>query len=153
MTIDAEIVETAQCLCLASRRAARAITGRFDRALRAQGIKATQFTLLAVLALKGPLSIGEIAALIGADRTTLTRNAGVAAKQSLVAIRRGDDARSRIVSITATGRRTLKRALPVWRKIQGDVTNALGEHAAQSLRRIAGNPQATHKPSPPERRL
>ena len=138
--IDPDLFETTQCLCLASRRAARAITRRFDRAMRPHGIKATQFTLLAALELKGPQTIGALAELIGADRTTLTRNLAVAQEQSLVGMRRGDDARSRIVSISANGRHTLRRALPTWRKVQGELTGAIGEGTAENLRRLSGGP-------------
>jgi DNA-binding MarR family transcriptional regulator len=120
-----DLLETTQCPCLASRRAARAITRQFDRALRSHGIKA-QFTLLGALALKGAQSIGELAEFIGADRTTLMRNLAVAEGQSLVSIRSGEDARSRIVSITTSGGRTLGRALSTWRKVQSGVTKTIG---------------------------
>lgn len=135
-----DLLETSQCLCLASRRAARAITREFDRALRAHGIKATQFTLLAVLELKGPQSIGELAELLGADRTTLTRNLSVAEQQSLVGIQQGEDARSRIASITKEGRRTLRSAFVTWRAVQDALTRSLGREAADSLRRLSGGP-------------
>jgi len=137
---DPDVIETTQCLCLASRRAARAITREFDRALRAHGIKATQFTLLATLALKGPQPIGELADFIGADRTTLTRNLAVAEGQSLVSIRPGEDARSRVASITPRGRQTLLRALSNWREVQKRLTAAIGKQAADSLRQLSGGP-------------
>ena len=133
----AVLLETTQCLCLASRRAARAITRRFDTALRPHGIRATQFTLLAALELKGPQPVGELADFMGADRTTLTRNLAVAQEQSLVAIRPGDDARSRIASITPRGRQTLTRAFPVWRRTQSELTDAIGTGTADTLRQIS----------------
>ena len=137
MNAEADLFETAKCLCLASRRAARAITRRFDAALRPHGIRATQFTLLAALALKGPMPIGELADFIGADRTTLTRNLAVAAEQSLVRIGSGEDARARIASITARGRQTLRHAFPAWRKTQNDLTHAMGITAADNLRQLS----------------
>ncbi len=136
----AGLLETRECLCLASRRAARAITQQFDRALRAHGIRATQFTLLAVLELKGPQSVGALAELLGADRTTLTRNLAVAESQSLVRTRPGEDARSRIASITKQGRRTLKSAFTTWRAVQESLTRTMGREAADSLRRLSGAP-------------
>jgi DNA-binding MarR family transcriptional regulator len=146
MTAEAELFETAKCLCLASRRAARAITRRFDTALRPYGIRATQFTLLAILALKGPTSIGELAEIIGADRTTLTRNLAVAAGQSLVRIGSGEDARARIASSTARGRQTLRRAFPAWRKTQNELTNALGIKMADNLRQLSHKPPVRKSP-------
>lgn len=140
MTAEPDLFETVQCLCLASRRAARAITRRFDTALRPHGIKATQFTLLAALALKGPQPIGALAEFIGVDRTTLTRNLAVAEGQSLLRIGSGEDGRARIASITARGRQTLRRAFSTWSTTQHELTNAVGVAAADSLRRLSRKP-------------
>lgn len=145
----AALFETTRCLCLASRRAARTITREFDRALRPHGLRATQFTLLAALHLAGPKPIGELAELLSADRTTLTRNLAVAGQHGLVAVRasRGD-ARSRIASITAAGSRALVAALPTWRKTQQRLLDEIGPQAAESLRRLAGGPCTLPAPSP-----
>lgn len=141
MNPDPAILETTQCLCLASRRAARTITREFDQALRAQGLRATQFTLLAALHLAGPKAIGDLADLLSADRTTLTRNLAVAEQQGLVAVRASrEDARSRIASITTKGSRTLRAAMPAWRSTQQRLLEDIGEAAAASLRRLAGGP-------------
>jgi DNA-binding MarR family transcriptional regulator len=108
--------------------------------LRAQGIKATQFTLLALLSLKGPQPIGALAEFLDADRTTLTRNIQVAAGLGLVSIAPGEDARARIVSVTVQGRQVLKRAFPIWRKVQAQLTDTMGKEAADSLRRLSDRP-------------
>lgn len=140
MSANRELFETTQCLCLASRRAARAITRAFDRELRAHGLRATQFTLLAVLALKGPQSIGALAGVLGADRTTVTRNLAVVEEASLVSIQPGEDARSRIVAITDKGRSALTGAFATWRRVQSALTDSIGDQAADSLRRLSGGP-------------
>jgi DNA-binding MarR family transcriptional regulator len=137
MTANLELIETAKCLCLASRRAARAITRAFDKELRARGIRATQFSLLAILALKGPRSIGELATMLGADRTTLTRNLALVEHAALVRIRAGDDARARVVTITPKGRRTVYAALPGWRKVQSALSDSIGLGTADSLRQLS----------------
>lgn len=137
MNAAPELLETAECLCLASRRAARSITRAFDAALRPQGLRATQFTLLAALELKGPQPIGALAEFIGVERTTLTRNLAVAEKQSLVAVETGKDARSHVASITATGRRRLHRAFAAWRGTQDMLTKTIGLDAANRLRRLS----------------
>lgn len=134
------LADTSACLCLASRRAARAITRAFDSALRAHGLRATQFTLLAALELKGPQPIGALADFIGADRTTLTRNLAVVEEQSLVAVRSGKDARSHIAAITPRGRRTLRRAFSAWRETQEKLTKAIGVEAANNLRQLSRDP-------------
>jgi DNA-binding MarR family transcriptional regulator len=136
-----ELFECADCLCRASRRAARAITRAFDKHLRPHGVRATQFSLLAMLELKGPQSIGELADSLGADRTTLTRNIALIEARSLVETHAGDDARSRIVAITPKGRRLVARAFPAWRKAQSAVSTSIGSQLADSLRRLARSPQ------------
>jgi len=138
MVPRSELIDTAQCLCLASRRAARAITRAFDRALRAHGLKATQFTLLATLSLKGEQTVGALADFIGSERTTMLRNVAVAEAKGLVAGRRHPaDARARLVSITPEGRRALEAALADWRAVQDGLTAAIGSDAAEGLRRLA----------------
>lgn len=137
-----DIRETTGCLSLASRRAARAITRNFDRELRAHGVRATQFSLLSALELKGPQSIGALADLLGIERTTLTRNLALVEQRRLVEIEPGDDARTRIAAITSQGRATLGDSLPTWRKVQSELTHAIGKEAAIGLRRLAGGPSA-----------
>lgn len=151
MESDAALSETTRCLCLASRRAARAITREFDQALRPHGLRATQFSLLAALHLAGPRSIGELAELLSADRTTLTRNLAVVEQHGWVKLRVDrDDARSRLAVITAKGSRALKAALPTWRAVQQRLLEQLGPQAAASLHALAGGPCAMprlHLPS------
>src|SRR5580693_3393897 len=60
------------CLCLHTQRAARALARRFDEALRPAGLTNGQFSLLMALNRPEPAPMGEVAALLGADRTTLT---------------------------------------------------------------------------------
>ena len=135
-----DLPETAQCLCLASRRAARAITRAFDRELRAHGLRATQFTLLATLLLKGEQTVSELAEFIVADRTTMARNVALAEGRGLVSTRRHkSDARIRIVTITRQGGKTLSAALASWRTVQARLTEAMGSDAADGLRHLAGS--------------
>ncbi len=145
MDASSDLFETTQCLCLASRRAARAITRRFDRELSPHGIRATQFTLLSALSLKGPSTIGDLAERLGADRTTLTRNLAVAGARGLVSIAAGEDARSRLAAITPEGRRILTEAFAAWRRVQASLTDALGDEAAQGLRRLSDGPSLARR--------
>lgn len=140
MTGDPQMLSTTGCLCLAARRAARAITREFDRGLRPHGLRATQFTLLSALALRGETRVGDLAALLGLERTTLTRNLAVVAAEGLVQAVGGHDRRERLYEISTLGRRSLQRAYPTWQKIQRRLTAQLGEATAQSLRQLSGGP-------------
>jgi len=150
MSPDPGLFETTHCLCLAVRRASRAITREFDQALRLHGLRATQFTLLSALHLGGSRSIGELAEMLSADRTTLTRNLAVAERRGWVALRADrDDARSRIAAITTRGSRTLEAALPAWCNTQQRLTEALGAQTVASLRKLAGGPCMVPLPQNP----
>ena len=56
-----DLSDTDQCLCLASRQAARAVTRAFEQRMRGADIRSTQFSLLVQLVRRGPLSIGDLA--------------------------------------------------------------------------------------------
>jgi DNA-binding MarR family transcriptional regulator len=133
-------LDCADCLCLASRKAARAITRAYDRHLRPHGLRATQFSLLAMLELKGDQPLGALAHALGTERTTLTRNLALIEREGLIETRAGEDARERILAITPSGRRTLQKALPAWRTAQAELTASIGAPHAGSLRRLARAP-------------
>jgi DNA-binding MarR family transcriptional regulator len=132
------LIECADCLCLASRRAARQITRVYDRELRPYGLRATQFTILAMLCLRGAMTIGELAEALGAERTTLTRNLALIEAESWVQIQAAEeDARSRVVTVMDKGRAVVASAFPAWRKAQGLITGAIGADGASALRGLS----------------
>lgn len=131
-------MECAQCLCLASRQAARSITRAFDSKLRPYGIRATQFSALIQLSLRGELTIGALANFLGVERTTLTRNLELLEAKGWVKIHVGDDdARSRVVSITGKGRTAVNSAFGAWREAQGIALTKIGPSGAKAIRALA----------------
>ena len=116
---ETEFSECRSCLCFAVRKAARAVTQHYDRALRATGLRATQFNMLTVLAEAGPLPMASLAEFMGMDRTSLTRNLQPPARRKWVKIAASeDDRRVRMVEITPAGLTMLRKAVPAWRKAQ-----------------------------------
>jgi DNA-binding MarR family transcriptional regulator len=116
-----------QCHCLAARRRARAITRHFETALRRHGLRATQFSTLAALALARPMPMGELAELLGLERTTLTRSATLLERNGWVRTDRSADGRERPLRLTAAGRRKLESAYPSWKAAQDSVALTLQE--------------------------
>jgi DNA-binding MarR family transcriptional regulator len=106
------------CHCLAARRAARAITRLYEERLRPHGLRATQFSILAALTLKGPTPLGELAELLGLERTTLTRSAALLERKGWIAPAFSADARRHPLRLTPAGRRKLARAFPAWKSAQ-----------------------------------
>jgi len=107
-----------QCRCLAARRTARAITRHFEVELRRHGLRATQFSILAALAVAGAMPMGDLAGLLGLERTTLTRSATLLERNGWVRANRSEDGRERPLRLTASGRRKLEAAYPSWKAAQ-----------------------------------
>src|SRR5579871_1756027 len=83
--------EPAICNCLALRQAARHATQLYDRHLAAEGLKTSQYSILAKLLRLGPQSIGALAEMMVMDRTTTTRAVRPLARDKLVVIAPGED--------------------------------------------------------------
>ncbi len=115
------------CACANLRRATRLVTQAYDAALRPAGLRATQFTMLSVLAKRGQIRQSEFAGILGMNGTTLTRNLQPLLKNEWIQIDREEDQRVRLISITKPGRRVLDRAVPLWRQVQSRFVMGLGD--------------------------
>ena len=106
------------CHCLAARRTARAITRDFEAKLRPHGLRATQFSILTALALKGPTPVSELAWGLGLERTTLTRSAALLERNGWIEAAESTDAREHPLRLTQAGRQKLEAAFPAWKEAQ-----------------------------------
>lgn len=123
------------CLCLHVQRAARALSRRFDEALRPVGITSGQFSLLNALNRPEPPSIGSVAHLLAMDRTTLTAALKPLERDGLVGITVDqDDRRSRRLGLTAKGQKVLALAFPIWREVHAAVETCLPGLEPDTLR-------------------
>ncbi|WP_316979065.1 MarR family winged helix-turn-helix transcriptional regulator [Shumkonia mesophila] len=101
----------------------------FDEALRPVALTNGQFSLLMSLNRPKPPAMGEVAALLAMDRTTLTANLKPLERRGLLTVSVDEsDRRSRRLALTAAGRTLLAKAFPIWR----------ASHAAVE-RRLAGS--------------
>lgn len=116
-----DLSPTRHCHCLAARREARELTRFYEEKLRPHGLRATQFSVLAALALKGPTPITALADVLGLERTTLTRRADVMQRDGWIEDAPSDDARMRPLRLTDEGRRKVESAFPAWREAQDAV--------------------------------
>ena len=125
----AKYLEPAQgCICFNLRKSARAMTQRYEEALRPTGLRATQFSLLVATKLLGVATISRLAKTLVMDRTTLTRNLKPLENQGFIRTTPGkDDRREREVILTVAGQDTLDRALPLWKSVQREVIKELGQ--------------------------
>jgi DNA-binding MarR family transcriptional regulator len=122
----------ADCHCLAARRRARELTRLFDEHLRPHGLRATQFSVLAVLALSGGATVNRLADALGVERTTLSRSTAILEQRGWVKSDTSRDARMRPISLTESGRQKLESAYPAWKAAQ-DAAAQLGDPALTSV--------------------
>ncbi|MFQ5584808.1 MAG: MarR family winged helix-turn-helix transcriptional regulator, partial [Calditrichia bacterium] len=120
-----EIVQN--CTCFNLRKANRAVTSLFDEALKPCGLYATQFTLLAAISSREPVTITKLSKALIMDRTTLTRNLNPLQKSGWVEVTPGEDKRTRTLSLTRSGKKVLKNALTYWSQVQNQVVKTLGK--------------------------
>jgi DNA-binding MarR family transcriptional regulator len=123
------------CACASLRRAARAMTRLYDRALGATGLGVAQFTLLQVLARQDdrPMTQSALGEILAIDSTTLTRTLAPLARRGWVGSRPGVDRRERLWTLRPAGRRQLKRARPQWERVQERVRSRIGDRHWEGL--------------------
>ena len=123
-----------RCTCFLLRRAARRVTQLYDDRLRPLGLRTTQYSLLAVLRGAESIALGELAARMSMDRTTLTRNLKPLSDAGWVAaVADPADRRRTRLALTPSGRATLRAAVPVWREAQRVLREQVGDAAVRSL--------------------
>jgi DNA-binding MarR family transcriptional regulator len=86
--------------------------------LSPEDLTITQYSLLANSERAGQLSHAVLAAKVGMERTTLTRNLRPLTRAKWVAAAAGKDRRQHVLQLTAAGRRKLVRSLPLWEEAQ-----------------------------------
>lgn len=123
------------CACASVRRTGRALTQLYDAIIAPSGLRTTQYALLNRLDLDTPVAMGDLAEMLGMDRTTLTRALAPLERQGWLRVETGPDRRTRQVRATPEGLATLARARPLWREAQDRVTARFGEERLAALRR------------------
>src|ERR1700741_245510 len=100
------------CNCFAVRSEARHVSQFYDQLLAPIGLRTTQFSILAKLKRRGPLTINALAKDMVMDRTTLGRNILPLERDGLIGIEPiASDRRAKELHLTNTGERRLRAAL------------------------------------------
>lgn len=118
------------------RRLTRLLSRHYDAHLAQCGLKTTQYSLLAIVADRGPLQQGDLARELSLDASTLTRNLRPLLDAGLLSIETGRDARSRQVSVTAAGRDLRVQARQHWKRAQLAFNAAVGAERVAALHEL-----------------
>jgi DNA-binding MarR family transcriptional regulator len=113
------------CACQNLRRLTRMVTRIYDHELRKAGLEITQFSLLTALATTVEANQKRLSAGLAMDSTTLTRTLRQLLKQGWVRVRRGNDRRERLFSLTQAGKRQIAEAQPFWESAEEQLRRKL----------------------------
>jgi DNA-binding MarR family transcriptional regulator len=123
------------CNCLALRQAARYVTQHYDHYLAPTGLRTTQFSIVALLSRRGPMTINELAAELVMDRTTLGRNILPLQREGLIKTATAEhDRRRKEVQVTDKGAQRLRKADDAWSQAQSSFEVAFGDSRSEELR-------------------
>ncbi|WP_114974137.1 MarR family winged helix-turn-helix transcriptional regulator [Rhodoferax ferrireducens] len=121
------------CTNLKLRQLTRRITQHYDTELAQAGLKTTQYSLLSHVLKLGPIRPGDLALAMKMDASTLTRNLKPLLAAGWVQLAEGVDGRSRLVTITDTGREKRQEAQRHWKAAQSSLNRLLGMQRVQAL--------------------
>jgi DNA-binding MarR family transcriptional regulator len=126
---------TQDCNCFALRSAARHISQFYDQLMAPVGLRTTQFSILAKLNRRGPITINALAEDMVMDRTTLGRNVLPLERDGLIAIApSASDRRAKELRLTKAGEKRLQQALTAWSHAQERFETSFGIKRAAELR-------------------
>jgi len=74
--------------------------------------------------------------MLAMDSTSLTRTLAIMVRQGWISERRGKDRRERWLRLSGAGEAQLRRALPVWEKVQSRLRREVGEQAWNDLLQV-----------------
>lgn len=111
----------------------RRVAQHYDAEVGKTGLKGTQYSLLSYVFKLGPLRPGDLARAMKVDASTLTRNLKPLVAAGWLTLEAGSDGRSRLVSITDSGREKRSEAQRRWRVAQEGINQILGVEQVLAL--------------------
>ena len=137
------------CTGARARRLTRRLTSVYETYLRDCGLKLTQYSVLMHLETE-PQTLGQLAAALEMDRTTLTRSLKPLMDQGWVDEVPGEDARYRYVVLSAEGHKARRVAHRQWSVAQLALEEELGRDYVARLNEQLEEALSRLKPLLPE---
>ncbi len=130
------------CTNFKLRQLLRSVARLYDAQLAKTGLKSTQYSLLSHVAALGPVAPKALAARMGMDASTLTRNLRALIDQGWCEQGPGADARSRSITTTPAGRAKHAEAKAHWKRAQLSLNRRLGDDQVAALHAMIETVQA-----------
>lgn len=129
------------CFCAAFRRVERILTRHYDSYLRECGLHPSQLGILFFVHGNDLLTQQELARQLSMDKATLSRNLQLLIRDGYLETSPGEDRRTRLMRLTAAGKKKVKQAIPLWEQAQQALEEKLGkdfEGILSQLNRLPG---------------
>jgi DNA-binding MarR family transcriptional regulator len=138
-----DVRDVSGCIGLQLRRTGRMTTQMFEAHLQPAGLTVGQFGVMAQLyggsLWRGPMSMKELANMLGMDPTTLNRTLKpLEAQGFVITAPDSNDRRARCIELTTSGRQRLAQAMPLWRAADDELRRTVGAEAAVALSGLLG---------------
>jgi DNA-binding MarR family transcriptional regulator len=134
--ISAEFIAE-ECVAVRLRLLNRAVSRLYNKALRPYGLTISQMNILVAVSYLGEAKHRQVCHALSLDKSTLSRDVERMHSQGWLETLAGEDGRTSLLTVTSTGSKLLKRAIPAWRQAQRDAKRLLGESGVASLRKAA----------------
>jgi DNA-binding MarR family transcriptional regulator len=121
------------CTNLQLRLLSHRVDRRYAQGMASAGLSTSQYGLLGQIDAFGPLRPADLAARMGLDRSTLTRNLQGLVAAGWVLLAPGPDRRSRQVVLTDAGRAKRSEAKRAWKQAQRALNAQLGPERVARL--------------------
>jgi DNA-binding MarR family transcriptional regulator len=109
------------------------VTRHYDAYIAATGLKNSQYALLAHVVQLGPIRPTDLAQRMRLEASTLTRNLQPLLAQGWLRQGPGEDARSRLIEVTSTGRAKRAEAQRAWKQAQLALNARVGSERVAAL--------------------
>ena len=131
--MNENVVNTASCYCLKTRKASASITQFYNGILKPSGVTVRQFFLLQSISQAVFCSVRELSDITGLDRSTLARSLKPLYHQGLIIDNKDLGSRNSQLKLTQAGTITLKQAKQLWDKAQITFMQKIGKEGADAL--------------------
>ncbi|WP_198085171.1 MarR family winged helix-turn-helix transcriptional regulator [Variovorax sp. E3] len=137
MTASTTEITPGVCNSTAIRKAARRLTRFYDACMAGTDLRATQYTILNLLAARGSTTMATLADMLSMDRATMGHNLRPLEREGFITIEVGRlDRRAREIALTPFGIKREAQGKASWLRAQATFEEAFGKEDALAMRRI-----------------
>ncbi len=134
--MDSADAQPQGCTNFKLRQLLRSVSRLYDAEIAQAGLKGSQYSLLSHVLALGPIAQSALAAHMGMDASTLSRNLRPLIDKGWVLQGPGADARSRLISIAPGGRAKHAEAKLHWKRAQQMLNQRLGSEQVARLHQL-----------------